>query len=156
MSQNCGHQRVYCSSPGWYVNMESYGGNDAGWGIYWIVHQSSLAVLPTETSGVNTRNWRSENFTYQYLKYLKGSLTCRKILRHGISGFTSHLEEDVLRSFIALKNPSSPPGLNPRPLGPVASTLITTPRRRLNFTLGKCYLRATGALHSNWLYLGQK
>jgi hypothetical protein len=33
---------------------------------------------------------RSENFAYQYLKYLKVSLTCRKILRHGTSGFTSH------------------------------------------------------------------
>jgi hypothetical protein len=68
-------------------------------------------------------------FVYQYLKYLKGSLTC-KVLRHGISGFTSHLKEDVLRIFIALKNPSPLLGLNPRPLGPVASTLTTTPPRR--------------------------
>jgi hypothetical protein len=30
-----------------------------------------------------------------------------------------------------LKNPSPRPGLNPRPLGPVASTLTTTPPRRL-------------------------
>jgi hypothetical protein len=37
----------------------------------------------------------------------------------------------VLRIFIALKNPSLWPGLNPRPLGPVASTLITTPLRQL-------------------------
>jgi len=84
----------------------------------------SLAVLPAETSGASRRNWRrSENFAYQYLKYLKGSLTCRKILRHGTSGFTSHPKEGVLRIFIALKNPSPLPGLNPRPLGPVASTL---------------------------------
>jgi hypothetical protein len=27
MSQNCGHQRAYCSSPGWYINMESHGDN---------------------------------------------------------------------------------------------------------------------------------
>jgi hypothetical protein len=26
MSLNCGHQRAYCSSPRWYVNMESNGG----------------------------------------------------------------------------------------------------------------------------------
>jgi hypothetical protein len=64
----------------------------------------------------------------------KISFTGRKILRHGTSGFTSHLKEDVLRNFIALKNPSPLPGSNPRPLGPVASTLIITPPRRLNCT----------------------
>jgi hypothetical protein len=64
----------------------------------------------------------------QYLKYLKVSLTCRKILRHGASGFTSYPKEDVLRIFIALKNPSPMAGLNPRLLGPVLSTLTTTPR----------------------------
>jgi hypothetical protein len=68
----------------------------------WLVHQSSLEVPPTETSGASRRNGRrSENFAYQYLKYLKGSLTCRKILRHGTSGFTSHAKECVLRIFIA-------------------------------------------------------
>jgi hypothetical protein len=43
------------------------------------------------------------SFAYQYLKYLKGSLICRKILRHGTYGFTSHPKEDVLRIFTALK-----------------------------------------------------
>jgi hypothetical protein len=98
----------------------------------WLVHQSSLAVLPAETSGASRGNGRkSENFAYQYLKYLKGSLTCRKILRHGTSGFTSHPKEGVLRIFIALKDPSPRPNLNPRPLDPVASTLTTTSSRRL-------------------------
>jgi hypothetical protein len=32
MSQNCGHQLAYCSSPRWYVSVESHGGDDAGWG----------------------------------------------------------------------------------------------------------------------------
>jgi hypothetical protein len=66
----------------------------------------------------------------QYLWYVNGSFTCSKILRHGTSGFTSHLKERVLRIFIAFKNPSSRPGLNPRPLGPVPSALTTTPPRR--------------------------
>jgi hypothetical protein len=75
-------------------------------------------------------------FAYQYLKYLEGSLTCCKILRHETSGFTSHPKEGVLRIFIALKNPLPLPGLNPQPLGPVASTLTTTPpRRRLIHTV---------------------
>jgi hypothetical protein len=48
---------------------------------FWLVHQSSLAVLQAETYWASRRNGRrSENFAYQYLKYLKGSLTCRKIL----------------------------------------------------------------------------
>jgi hypothetical protein len=103
----------------------------------WLVHQSSLAFLPAETSVKSRRNGRKrENFAYQYLKYLKGSLTCRNILRHRTSGFTSHPKEGVLRIFIALKNPTSRPGLNPRPLGPVASTLTTTPPMRLYFRLG--------------------
>jgi hypothetical protein len=45
-------------------------------------------------------------------------------LRHGTDGFTSPPKEIVLRIFITLKNPS-----NPRTLGPVASTLITSPPR---------------------------
>jgi hypothetical protein len=65
----------------------------------------------------------------QYLTYLKGFLTC-KILRHRTSVFTSHPKECVLRICIALKSTLRRPGLNPLPLGPVASTLTTTPPRR--------------------------
>jgi hypothetical protein len=98
----------------------------------WLVHQNSLAVLlPAEISGTSRRNGRkSENFAYQHLKYQKGSLTCRKILRHGTSGFTSHPKEGVLRIFIAFENPSPRPGLKPRPLRSGPSTLTTTPPRR--------------------------
>jgi hypothetical protein len=38
----------------------------------------------------------NENFDF------KRSLTCRKILRHGTSGFTSYQKEGVLWIFIAL------------------------------------------------------
>jgi hypothetical protein len=97
----------------------------------WLVYQSSLAVLQATISGACRRNGRrSENFSYQYLKYLKGYLTRRKILRQGTSGFTFHRKEDVLRIFIALKNPSRWPGLNHRPLDLMASTLTTIPPRR--------------------------
>jgi hypothetical protein len=78
----------------------------------------------------------NENFVYQSPWDLKRSLTCREILQHGTSGFTSHSNEGVLRIFIALKNPSPWPGPNPRPLGPVAS--ITSPRRPLVALLGCC------------------
>jgi hypothetical protein len=45
----------------------------------------------------------------------------------GTDGFTSPPKEVVLRIFITLKNPWS--GSNPRTLGPVASTLTTSPPR---------------------------
>jgi hypothetical protein len=100
----------------------------------WLVRQSSLAVLLAKTSRASSRNGqRSDIFAYSVLRYLKGSLTCRKILRRGNFGFTSHPKEGVLRMFIALKNPSPRPGLNTRPLGPVTSTLTTTPPRRLTY-----------------------
>jgi hypothetical protein len=97
----------------------------------WLVHQSSLTVLPAETSEASRRNVRRiENFTYQYLKYLKGFLTCHKISRQGTSGFTSHPKEGMMWIFIAPKNPSPLPVLNPRPLGPVANILKTVAPRR--------------------------
>jgi hypothetical protein len=40
-------------------------------------------------------------------------------------------EEGVMLIFIAIKRSSRRPGLNPRPLGTVASTLTTTPPSRL-------------------------
>jgi hypothetical protein len=49
-------------------------------------------------------------------------------------------KEGVPRIFIALKNPSPWLGSNQQPLGPVASTLTTTPPSRRDFryfTLGK-------------------
>jgi hypothetical protein len=56
--------------------------------------------------------------------------TCSKISRHGTSGFTTPQKEGVLRIFIAFKNPLLLPGLNPRTLVPVASTLTITPPTR--------------------------
>jgi hypothetical protein len=72
----------------------------------------------------------NENLVYLSPWDLKRSFTLRKILRHGTSGFTSLPNEGVLRIFIALKNPLPWPGSNQQPLGPVASTLTSTPPRR--------------------------
>jgi hypothetical protein len=66
----------------------------------------------------------------------------------GPSRFTSHPKEGVLRIFIALKNPSPRPGLNPRSLGPVASTLATTPPIRLDGHLNTL-LREQSATYRN-------
>jgi hypothetical protein len=90
--------------------MDSHGDLMPAGDYSWLVHQSSLAVQPAKSSGTSKRNGRrSENFACQYLKYLKGSLTFLKILRHGTSGFTSHPKEGMLRIFIALKNSSPQP-----------------------------------------------
>jgi hypothetical protein len=57
-------------------------------------------------------NEGNENLVYPSPKDFKKSSTCRKILRHWTSGFTSHPKEVVLRIFIALKNPTPWPGSN--------------------------------------------
>jgi hypothetical protein len=44
------------------------------------------------------------NFADEMSRTWQDSLTCRKILRHGPGGFTSHPKEVVLRTFIALKS----------------------------------------------------
>jgi hypothetical protein len=60
----------------------------------------------------------------------QGSLTCRKILRHGADGFTPPPKEVVLRISIALEKIHLPgPGLIPRTLGPMTSTIATRPPR---------------------------
>jgi hypothetical protein len=69
--------------------------------------------------------------------------TCLKILRHGASGFTSPQKESVLRIFIALKNSSLQPGLDPWTLGRFSSTLTITPPRRhvLDDKLRSCRMK---------------
>jgi hypothetical protein len=63
------------------------------------------------------------------------SIHARKVLlhavnlRHGTDGFTSPPKEVVLRICITLKSHRPRSGSNPRTLGPVASTLTTSPPR---------------------------
>jgi hypothetical protein len=92
-SQNRGHQRAF------------HGNDDADWG-------KLLSRLP-ELSGNPTSRviWQRAGGTdegekilaFEYLRYLKKSLTYRKLLRRGASGFTSHLKEGVLRILSPLK-----------------------------------------------------
>jgi hypothetical protein len=75
MSQNCGHQQSYYSSPRWYmwvrramVVMMMPAGNNS-----WLVYQSSLAILPAEMSGASRRNGqRSENFAFSVSEIPQG------------------------------------------------------------------------------------
>jgi hypothetical protein len=110
------------------------------------VDRGKLLILPPELSGNPTsshlvtsrKNGRKEwefGFPKYFYSYLQLIFAFRKILRHGAFGFTSPPKEIVLRTFIALKNPSRRPGLNPWTFGVMASTLTLTPPRLITTTL---------------------
>jgi hypothetical protein len=69
-----------------------------------FVYQSSVVILPVESSGIKQeeRAKRMMNLTLRnnFVYTRKWFFACRKIL-HGASGFTSPLKEGVLRIFIA-------------------------------------------------------
>jgi hypothetical protein len=94
---------AYCSSPGeceWRAVVMMIPAGDNPYPLY----KSSLAVLPAETSEASRRNGRrNENSAYSVSLICQRIFTCRKILQHGTSGFTSHPKEGVLRIFIVLK-----------------------------------------------------
>jgi hypothetical protein len=82
-----------------------------------FIHQSSLFWLQQRYLVAKRRETGREMTTEFYLSYLKGSLTYRKILRHGADGFTFPPKEIALRIFIVLKNPSLSAGFEPTNLG---------------------------------------
>jgi hypothetical protein len=91
----------------------------------------SCGPVSRDISGASKRTDEgNENLVYPSSWDIRRRLTCHIILRHETSAFTSHPKERVLRIFIALKTPPPWPGSNQRPLGPVASTLTTTPPRQ--------------------------
>jgi hypothetical protein len=78
------------------------------------------------------RRGNERNFVYSSLWDFKSSFTCRKILRHGTFPLYFPSERKVCCGFLSpLKIHLLGRVLNPQPLGPVASTLTTTPPRRL-------------------------
>jgi hypothetical protein len=100
--------------------------------MLWQPPVLSRSPVRRDISGTSRRMGEgNENVVYPSPWDFKSTLICHKIIRHETSGFTFHLEEGVLRIFITLKNPLPWPGSNPRRLGTLASTLTTTPPRRL-------------------------
>jgi hypothetical protein len=63
-------------------------------------------MRPAESSSSKAGDTGEGNDEFGFAMYFfhtsKGSLTCRKILGHGASGFNSPPKEGVLRNFIAL------------------------------------------------------
>jgi hypothetical protein len=108
------------------ASMESHGGDDASWG--------KLLTCPPELSG---------NPTSRDIWKRVGGMDGRvRISHNSIFDMSMDLmtwdlqlyfpsEGRCAADFYRLKNPSPRLGLNLRPLGPVASTLIATPPRRL-------------------------
>jgi hypothetical protein len=95
--------------------MESHGDDD-----------EKLLTRPPELSGSLTSRviWEKVGERDEGVRIIlsvseisQGISTCRKILRHGTSGFTSHPKEGVLRIFIALKNTSPRQDFEPTILG---------------------------------------
>jgi hypothetical protein len=123
ISPNCGHQWAYCSSHWPFMSLKNSGEwcrpgktPDSSNRALWKSHQQSHLVANREDLGEGNYGFCLRNIFFHTPKV-------------GFSCFTSPPKERVLLSFIALKNPSRPPGLNPRPLDPVSSQVTTTPPR---------------------------
>jgi hypothetical protein len=116
-----------------YEHGEPWSNNVDRWRL--LTRPPELSGNPTNSNLVaSRRNGRKEWWIWLYeifCSYLQVIFTCRKILRHGASVFTSSSKECVLWIFIALKYPSPRPGSNPRTLDLMRSTLTITPPRRV-------------------------
>jgi hypothetical protein len=117
---HCDNFLIYCESPYEF------------WSL--LIHPPEFSSKYQQTpSSESVRNLARNVRNFFPAKYLchtpQGSWTCRKILRHGADSFTSPQKKVVLRIFIALKIHRPRPGLNPRMLYPVTSTIISRAAR---------------------------
>jgi hypothetical protein len=95
----------------------------------WVSNWDRLELTPDLSTRWATGN---DNFVYSSLWDFKSSFTCCKILRHGTFMLYFPSERKVSCGFLLpLKIHRLGQVLNPQPLGPVASTLTTTPPWRL-------------------------
>jgi hypothetical protein len=112
------------------------------WGTGWLAALfNSILMWLLETSGSQSGDLGEKRLLEFSLRTLLVLLHARKVLlhavnlRHGTDGFTSPPKEVVLRIFITLKKIHRPrSGSNPRTLGPMASTLTTSPTRSTTCT----------------------
>jgi hypothetical protein len=102
--------------------------------LIWVL---TPLIHPPDTSVSDSRRWREISFNFAGVTFKSRYASFFYMLQHittwGLRLYF-HLKEGVLRIFIAINNPSPWPGLNPRPLGPVTSTITT--HHRGDFTGG--------------------
>jgi hypothetical protein len=116
---------------GWLVQRQGWRIN----GKYnWVSRWDWLGLTPDLTSRDlwGSKRWARErgNFVYSSLWDFKSSFTCRKILGHGTFPVYFPSERKACCGFLLPLNIHClGQVLNPQPLGPVASTLTTTPSR---------------------------
>jgi hypothetical protein len=102
------------------------------WWWWWLTCLPELAGGPSSRDIWSEQEKWTKEWEFCIFSIIDTStdiLHAVKFYDMGPSRFTSQPKEGVLRIFIALKSPSSRPGLNPRPLGLVAGTLTTAPPR---------------------------
>jgi hypothetical protein len=134
------------------------------WTMLWsyrlrLTHNSSTRALwqsPVLSGGPVSRDISgasrgmdegNENVVYASPRDFKRSLTCRKILWLGTSGFTSHPKEDLLPIFIALKSPSTLPGSNPRPFWSSGKHSNHYTTKATVWTLHQCFFHCCLFIH---------
>jgi hypothetical protein len=117
----------------------------------WVVHHSALwhSYQQESYSSKLGGAWRrDDNFSLRsiFVHNSKWFLTCHKILRHGTDGFTSPPKKACCRFLSPLNIHRPRPGLNPRTLGPMASTPTISPPRPLKRSLAdtECNMPALG------------
>jgi hypothetical protein len=118
-----------------------------------FINQSSLLWLQQKHLilkwGETGRKMAPEFCLSVSLSYLKGSLTCHKILRQGADGFTSPPKKVVLRILSPLKIHRSRPGLKTHILGRKARTLTSRPPRTRKLKMGESF-ETFHLQHINW------
>jgi hypothetical protein len=117
----CGHQRINCYSPRWYMRVDNYGGMISTGKSSWFVQQSHLVPNQEELEkemmnfSLHSRPVSFILWTFFYMPQTLSVLLPIRMKTRCV--FWSPLKVYCPR-----------PGLNPRTLGLMASTLITRPR----------------------------
>jgi hypothetical protein len=127
VSLNCSNQRAYCSSPRWYMNMETmlewyrqWETPDSSTRAVWKSYQQSHLVAKQEELLNEMMNLTLQSAVF-FVHISEGSSTCHKVLQHGLTALLPLRRKACCGFLSPLKIHRPWSGLNPRTLGPVAS-----------------------------------
>jgi hypothetical protein len=120
-------------TPRWYMSMKDQARMKLTGENSWLVHHSSLAIVPPELSSSKQEKLAKGMMNLALRMILV--YTCRKFLWYGVSSFTFPPKEVVVWTYFAVRNSSFPVGLNPRNFGQRSSTLTPRAQKRLEHTV---------------------